>query len=202
MTDIVFRRIRGRIIPIKKKKDSNAADPVKGSAKIVTGSVIGAIGSKSSAKSLRESFNLFKNAAEMRGASRLAAKGSETANKFIRLAAKSKLSGIKARNISKTKFGLAVAVSSGIISSGVSDFFKKDSDVRDEVSGAVGTAASVAVVALTAKKFKIKASNLSELFTGFSKRGSMLSMKKINKIAKTAYKGKRPKPGTQMKFDI
>lgn len=202
MSDIQFRRIRGRIIPIKKKKESMQSDSLKGSAKIAIGTALGITGSSLASKELKKSFSAFRESSNLRGIARLSEKGSKTFNKFIKLSAKQKIQGMKSAKLARTKFGLALGISTALISSGSSDFFNKDSDVRDEVSGAVGTVAGAGITYLTAKKFKIKATSLTDLFSGFSSRGSMLSRLKINKIAKTAYKGKKPKPGTQFEFDL
>jgi hypothetical protein len=201
MSDIVFRRIRGRVVPIKKKKDLES-DPVKGSFKAAGGASIAIGGSLSATKSLEKSFKAFRKSSQFRGASKITTAGTGLHSKLIRLAAKSKLSGVRHRNVAKGKFGIALAASSFLISSGVSDFFKKDSDIRDEVSGAVGTAASAAAVSLTARKFGIRAKTVNDLFLGFARKGKKLSTKKIKDIASTKFDPSRKRKGTQLKFDF
>lgn len=203
MSDIVFRRVRGRIVPIKrKKKDSLQSEPVKGAVKVAAGSVIGIAGTRSASKELKKSFRLFRESAGLRGTAKLAKKNPNIYNTLIRSAAKSKLGGMKSAKLARGKFGIALGLSTTVLSSGVSDFFRKDSSVRDEISGIAGTAAGAGLVALTARKFKIKASNISDLFSGFSARGSRLTREKIKKISKTKYNPKRVRKGTQLKFDL
>lgn len=200
MSDIVFRRIHGRIVPIKKKKDSMKSEPGKGAAKIATGSVTGIIGAKLASKDLKKSFSFFRSSSQLRGAAQLSERGSKTYSKLIKKAAKKKLLGIKARNLSRSKFGLALGISTAVISSGVADFFSKESDLRDEVSGAVGTAAGVAIVSASARKFGIRARGLGELFAGFSIKGRSLSKRKIQDIAKTKFDPSRTRKSRQLDF--
>lgn len=204
MSDIVFRRIKGKIIPIKKKskEDKLKPDPIKGSLKVATGTGLAIFGGKSAAKDLSKSFKSFKLSAENRAISKLAHKGSATSSKFIKRSAIFKLAGRKLATKSRTKFGLALGLSGIVIGSGTSDFFRKDQELADEASGTIGTVVSAGVVGLAAKRFKLKAKSIDELFGAFKSRGRFLSKSKIEKIAKTKFDPNRPKKGRQLRFDF
>lgn len=197
MSDVTFRRINGRIVPIRKKDGSN---PKLGAGKIVAGAAIGYLGAKSGTKDLKKSFSLFRRSSQILGLSKLAQQGSATRSNFIRKAAKFKLGAIKKTKISRTKFGLALGVSSIVISSGVTDLFEMDNQVKDEVGGVVGSVVGAAITYRAAKRFGLKARNVTELFTGFSRTGRMMSNKKIRKISKTAFDPKRVRKGTQLEL--
>lgn len=199
MSDVKFVRIRGRIVPIR-KKDSNSADPQKGAIKTGGGVAIGIASAVSASKDLKRSFGFYNKTTNLRSASKLATFGSNTYSKLITKASKAKLSARTFRNLSRKKFGVGLAISTALISSGVSDFFRKDSDIRDEVSGAIGTAAGAAIVATTAKKFGIRASSVGDLFVGFNRIGRARSMDKIRRISKTKFKAGRVRKNTQLKF--
>lgn len=183
MSDVVFRRIRGRIVPIKKKKDSLEASPEKGAIKVASGGLLGVLGAKSATKDLKKSFKLFRRSAIFQGAaSRQPLKSKKY--EMIKDAAKLKIKGRRLRNISKGKFGIAIGLSSALIGSGVSDFFRKDSDISDEIGNTVGAAAGAAIVTASARKFGLKAASVTDLFTGFASRGQRLSRQKIRQIRK------------------
>lgn len=195
MSDVIFRKINGRIVPIRKKDGSN---PTVGAGKIAAGTAIGYLGAKSATKDLKKSFSLFRKSAQITGLSKLAGAGSATRSKFIKNAAKFKLGGIRAAKISKTKFGLALGVSSLVIGSGVTDLFPSANEYKDEIGGAVGSAAGAVIAYKTGKKFGLKAKNISDLFAGFSRTGRAKSSKKVRDIAKTAFDPKNVRKGTQL----
>lgn len=195
MSDITFRKINGRIVPIRKKDGSN---PTVGAGKITAGAAIGYLGASSATKDLKKSFSLFRKSAQITGLSKLAQAGSSTRSKFIKNAAKFKLGGIKKARISKTKFGLALGISSLVISSGVTDFFPSSNEYKDEISSAVGSVVAAGIAYKAGKKFGLKARNISDLFSGFSRTGRMKSGKKVRDIAKTAFNPKNVRKGTQL----
>jgi len=191
-----FIRVKGRIIPIRGKR----AETKKGYAKISAGILAGGAGAASASKNLKSSFGSFRKSSEFLGLSRLVAKGSKTQSSFIKKAAVSKLRGIKLTNKARTKFGLAIGISSLLLGSGVNDLFKKDSNIRDEVSGIAGTVGAGLIVGAVGKKFGIKATGINELFSGFARQGRKLSKMKISRVSRTRFDSKRMRKGTQFEF--
>lgn len=194
MSQIQFRKIRGRIVPIQ--VDDDRSHPKRGAAKILAGTTIAATGSISGRKDLTKSYRQFRKAAIHRGFSR-----KENMFKFARelnrsKAAALKIAGKRSAIRARTKFGIAIGLGAALISSGTVDLFDPKSDIKDEVAGITGTVVTGGIVALAAKKFGIKATSVDKLFSKFATSGKKLSRLKTRSISGKSTKFK------VMKFDL
>jgi hypothetical protein len=199
-SDIRFVRIGGRVIPIKKRK-------VQGVTAVGVGSLIAAGSAARSAEMVNTATQLYGRSANLRGASKLAGKGSATYRELIRNAAVTRIAGKK---LSRKGFGalaLGLGVGSALVTLGIKKLSdKKDSDESVMAKAAAVTGAvTVGSLAIFGHKTRlgslVKMSRIAkgkkpveELFKIWSKSGMKKTANTIQKYAKTQYKGVKPKP--------
>ena len=107
--DIVFIRRGGRVIPIRKKKKPEKA---KATAKAVASVAVLAGSAKVSAELVKKSRPSFVKSAQLRGASKLAQRGSKTYQQLIRKSAQAKIKGLTFQSRAGTILGLGTLASS------------------------------------------------------------------------------------------
>lgn len=216
MSDIVFRRINGRIVPIKKKgaqsdplkKLSNlkrrkvTKDDVKSaSVKGIFGAGLSAGSISYASKILKKSNKAFRESATTRAASKLVVgTGGNVKNKLIRESAKSFIKGKSLSFKSKAVLAVGTGAASVLFGSAATDITPFE-DIGDEVGNIFGAATVAGASLFFGRKFKIKgARSVQDVFSGYAKRGQAMTSAKIRNIAKTAYDPRRVKKGTQ--FDL
>jgi hypothetical protein len=124
MNDVVYRRIRGRIVPIKRKKEHSASSP---SASVVSGVGVAAVGGLISAKLDRKQAD-FINAAKN-------AKGKPELKRFV---AKNRLEGIRASIASSRIKKSSALIGSALIGLGVYKSLK-NTDLSEGQKTAIST---------------------------------------------------------------
>lgn len=184
MGDVIFIRRRGKIIPIRKKDiNKDRKRVLKGASKITGATGLALLAAKSATKDLKKSFSLFKTSSELRAISKHAKRGSFQRGRFIHKSAQSKIMAMKRTKIAKGKFGIGFTLASLAIGSGITDVFDPKFQYKDEISDVVTTGLLAGASMLVAKKFKVRAKNIDELFRKFGKRGEKLSRAKIKRIS-------------------
>ena len=194
---IIFRRIRGRIVPIRvKSEDLQGLSKFAGAGAVTLGSAFFA------ARSLKESNKLFNKSALIRGARRLGTPGSKTS---IQLAKKaSSAARLAAKRLAKSRFSIfgGALAASILASSAVGDILApRVSEETKEVAqtiASIGSALTVAAVFGKVSKLRgfsssLKASAVSGspdeqlgiLFGKFSREGREKTRRLIEKIGKT-----------------
>jgi len=151
--DVIFRRIRGRIVPIRRKNED-----AKAALKLGAAGIIGSLAASFSSKQLKQSTKIFNKAALIRGARKLSQPGSQTSRM---LAKKAVLTSRKAAfKIGKSKFGIfgGALAASIFTTSAVGDFLKPR--VSEETKEAFQTISSIGAalgtVALFGRKAKLR----------------------------------------------
>lgn len=198
--DLVFRRINGRIIPIKKSSLKIKKDDYKGASQIGAGAAISAASGIYAAKAIRKANFFFGRSANLRGISTLASKGSVTRTNLIRQSAVSK---IAAKGFARKGFGallIGTTVAAGLASIGTARILNKRTS-EDKKIGAVGIAGSVVSgigFAYFGKKVKlgqiaklVKVANpkktVSEAFSIYSSQGMKRSFNTIKKFKLSSF---------------
>jgi len=210
--DVVFRRIRGRIVPIRRKKGS---EDLKAAAKF---GLVGAtaFGSASLAsKQLKRSNIFFNKSALLRGTRTLSTPGSSTSRKLAASAGKAARFGGKSLGKAKLlTFGgallssiFAVSATGDILETRFSEGTKEAAQTAASIAAGLGT------VALFGKKAglrgfrssireSIKSGSTDEqigvLFGRFAQGGRLKTRKLIEKMAATARRRKKKKEGVQL----
>lgn len=196
MSDLVFRRINGRIIPIKRKDLSLSGDHKKGVAITAGGGAVAIASGFAAAKIVRKATFSYRRSASLRGASLLAMKGSAKRSSLITAAAAAKVVGKK---LSNRGFGLLLAgttIGAGLASYGVSKALgNKSSKERKVAIG--GTVASVVaglgiasfgrMTKMSALSRFVKVTNpkqtINKAFDIYSKEGAKKTLHTIKKFS-------------------
>jgi hypothetical protein len=200
MSDLVFRRINGRIIPIKRKDLSVTKDQKKGIAITAGGGAVAMASGFAAAKIVRKATFSFRRSASLRGASLLAMKGSAKRASLITASAAAKVIG---KRLSNKGFGLLLIGSSlgaGIASYGVSKALG-DNVSKERKIAAAGTIGSIVAGLGIASFGKIaKMSSLSrfmkvtnpkqtvgDAFDMYSREGAKKTMHTIKKFGQSTF---------------
>lgn len=197
MSEVKFIRVNGRIVPIKKKKDANNK---KAAAKGAASAVVLAGSAKASSDMVKKSRPNFVKSAQLRGASKLAGKGTKLRNKLIRKAAESKIKGLRFQSRAGIVLGLGTAISSIFASSAGADIFD-DNKSGDEIT-AFATSAIPFIGALAFRKLakvRFGGNNPQKTFSNIQRFGQSQSRDIVRKFDKARFKGnKRKKRGDQL----
>ena len=201
MSDVRFIRVRGRVVPIRKKEKTNKY--ASASAKISSGVAIGALTSKAGLTDLKKSWFSYNKSSDFKAMMKLVKRGSTKRNELRTTSAAFKVlgKGFSKRGNLKIKFGLTLG---GLaVGSGISDLFKgtKARDYGDEVSGVFAAGLTAASISLIGRKFKVRAKDLSGLNSELSLRGKRMASEKFLKVASSGL-GVSKKKGFQYKFDL
>lgn len=213
MSDIVFRRIGGRIIPIKKKigeiKDANTVinktskKDIPAIAMIGAGFGVSAGSGYYGGKMIRQSWQSYRKSAHIRGSIKEMASivPAKTLGQFYKDASAFKIAG---KALSKRGFGLLATgtlVGSSIAGYGAYKYLDKKTNSANTYSFAstIAAVASGAGLALFARKAKIKhivqalkisgKTNISDMSTAWGNMGKARTRETINKYAKMAQAG-------------
>jgi hypothetical protein len=150
MSEIKFRRIHGRVIPIGKKRQE---DIIKGTVATTAGAAIGVVAGNKSAEMLHQSANLANEARKLAKLSKKITVNTPTQAAYKRYFAKRVIGiGVQSEQLRRSskliKHG-GLALSSAIIGAGVSklvsDKDKKKSETKKTLAFIGGAAASFAV---------------------------------------------------------
>jgi hypothetical protein len=209
--DLVFRRINGRIIPIKRSSLKIKKTDIEGAGAAVGGTAVSIASGVYAAKAIRKANFFFGRSASLRGASHLAGIGSATRSGLIRGASVAK---IAAKTLTRRGFGalLLGTTAGGIAASwGTANLLKNR--MSDEKKLAVaGTVASIASgigfaafgrmtkIGTLAKLVKVTnpKSTVSDAFSIYSREGAKKTMNTIKKYKATRYDASRLPKGTQL----
>lgn len=193
---VIFRRVNGRIIPIRRDTDKEAVAKLAGSVGIsVAGAAV-------SSNFLKKSNQAFKKSAFQRGARRLGKVGTSTSKRITEQVVKS--NKLARRGLFKSKSVLfASAIASSVLAgsaSGEALGGRVNEETKDAFSTGVSVIAGLGTVALFGKRAKLrgfgksireslKSGSFDEqvgvLFGKFRTEGQQKSIKAIKKIART-----------------
>lgn len=197
MADVKFIRVNGRIVPIKKKKDANKK---KAAAKGVASAVALGASAKVSSDMVKKSRPNFVKSAQLRGASKLAGKGTKLRNDLIKRSAKAKIKGLRFQSRAGLVLGLGTAISSIFASSAGADIFD-DNKSGDEIT-AFATSTIPFLGALAFRKLakvRFGGNNPQKAFSNIQRFGQSQSRDIIRKFDKAKFKGNnRKKRGDQL----
>lgn len=201
MNEVKFRRIGGRVVPIRSKGSDFTSDRkqlIKGSAQIATGSAL-SIGSGIYAGNLLKKANFaYGRSATLRGASKLL---SGRGNKYSDLLRQSASLKVKARSLTKKSSAVLFAGTTvaGIIGSlGANNVLKHNkSDERALKVESIGVGVGLLGLAPFGKIGRVanivkRTNNPKEIFKEWSKQGMRKTSDTISKFSKTKYKGQKP----------
>lgn len=215
MSDILFRRINGRIVPIKKtinsieeakkaiKKTSKSDVPAL--AQVGAGFGVAGVGGHYGGKMIRRSWDAYRSSAHIRGSIKeiLSIKPNIDVTSLYKEAAAFKVAG---KALANRGFGLLAV--SGVIGSslagyGAYKYLKNKNKVNDgkaySIASGAAALASGAGVALFARKAKIKhivsalratgKTSVSDIYGSWSKYGQERTRKTIRKYSDIAASG-------------
>lgn len=217
MSDIVFRRINGRIVPIKRKieeisdikkiaKKTSRKD-IPALATVGAGFGVSAGGGLYAGKMIKNSWNAYRSSAHLRGEIKvLKSIRPSASNAFLyKEASKFKLAG---KALATRGFGLLAV--SGLVGSSLAGYGaykyldkKVDSTKAFSVASTVGAVASGAGIAIFARKAKVKhlisalratgkttgvdAGDISKAWSRYGQERSRATIKKYADIASSGY---------------
>lgn len=200
MSDLVFRRINGRIIPIKRSSLKIKKDDYKGASQIGAGAAISAASGIYAAKAIRKANFFYGRSANLRGASKLAQAGSRIRSSLIKQSAISKLAG---KAFAKKGFGALLAgttLAAGLATVGTSKLLKnRTSDEKKlATAGLVGSVASGVGFAMFGRRTKISSlaklikvanpkATVSSAFSMYSSQGAKKTMNTIRKFSSSTF---------------
>lgn len=199
MSEVTFIRRNGKIIPIrrkKKKEDNKAKASLKaaGSAAVLAGSV------GASAKQVQKSRPLFREAAQMRGISKLAKLGSEKRSEFISRSARAKVKALKFQSRGRGILAIGSLASSLLAGSAAADLV--EGDRADEVATFVSSAVPFlgALAFRRAGKVRFGGRDPKSVFKNIQKFGEKQSRDVVRSFEKAAFKGTKRKGQISMDF--
>ena len=217
MSGIEFRRIHGRIVPIRRKEKGvsveiggkkveikrrsvTKTDITKAAVKVGFGSGIGYSSISSASNILKKSHKAFNEAARVRAASKLATVGSTTHRKLIKMAAKKTVSGRSFASKSRLILSLGVGAGSVLFGSAAADIVPLKG--LGEEAGGVASASFIGASAFVfGRRFGIKgARDLPSVFSAFSSAGQKRTRDLIRRAHSAAMKKTPVKKGTQLRF--
>ena len=211
MSDLVFRRIRGRIVPIKKKKESNKIPSVDntGKAAIAGGTALSIGSSVLAGKFINQSWKAYGRSANIRAGTKamLNRVPKEIYSGQIKSAAAYKIAG---KSMARKGFGLlsfGITAGSALAGYGVNRFKNLDQEQSAALNTAITSGVASAGLYAFSRTSKLKAiskaiTSLSktpvrDFFKSFSSAGKSKTSETIRAYSKFV-KTKKPSPPEKM----
>ena len=200
MSDVKFVRIRGRIVPIRKKQDD-----AKGVAMIATGAATSIASGLYAGKQIQKANFAFARSANLRGAAKLVfSKKSPNYGGLIKQSAAFKMAGRSLTRKSSAALFIGTSIGGVLASVGANRIFNdKNRDKKSLKVESIGLAVGALGLLPFGKMGKISGlvrssikskSAVKDIFSAWSKSGAAKSSSTVNKYAMSAYKGVKPKP--------
>jgi len=198
--NVRFIRIRGRVVPIKIRREKVKKASIKAGA----GLGIAAIGAKLGSMDLKKSFSSFRKGSDFAAMRKLVSRESSQRNRLIKSAAKFKVRGKGFARTGKFKIDIGLALGSILLGSAATDVIdtspnENAREVSDEIGNAISTALTIGAIGLVGRRFRVRAKTSEQLLKGMRSRGRKMAVNKMNMVKSTGLKKRIPR-GTQLEM--